>query len=250
MKIRVLTTEGNIQSAGKLGFPTYTKHDDIMDDIANDEISFMVRWGHSGGDDSSRVLNPSEAIADNCNKLLAIQTLAGTVDVPAIYTSRVPRGVKAVVRPLEHSQGSDFSIKEGPYVIPSGHYASKLVTTEKEYRVWFCGSQMFCAKRVPMDTSENREELNPCRSKWGYAWQESVFPVLAKQTQKARKALSLDLGAADVLWHEEDRKYYFLELNTACALDHGRVLSFFKASIPLAINEKYATVNQSNPTRH
>ena len=61
--------------------------------------------------------------------------------------------------------------------------------------------------------------------------------------------LGLDIGAVDVLWEQEARKYYFLEANTACSLDHKRVLDFFKRYIPLAINDKYQShslVNRSH----
>lgn len=244
MKVRVLTTEGNIQSAGKLGFPTYTRVEDITDDLATDEVGVMVRWGHSGGNDHELVLNPAAAISDNCDKLSSKQALAGAVDAPAIYTSRVPRGITAVLRPLEHSQGSGFQLVAGPCAVPAGSYASKFIKTEKEYRVWFCGSHVFCARRVPME-GQGQAADEPCRSKWGYAWQDDVFPILGRKTQLARETLGLDLGAADVLWHEEERKYYFLELNTACSLDHRKVLEFFKRSIPLAIQRKYSTIGVS-----
>lgn len=238
--LRVLTTQGNTQSAHKLGYPLYTDSSQILSDMRNSDV--MIRWGHSGGQDYSMVLNNAESIAENCNKLVSKQTLAGAVQTPAIYTSRIPRGVKAVMRPLEHSQGSDFELVDGPYTIPGGHYASKFISTPKEFRVWFSGRYMLAGKRDPI-TAQGQAITDPCRSKWGYLFQESVFPVLGAKTQLARQALGLDFGAADVLWSEEDRTYYFLELNTAPSLDHRKVLDFFKLYIPRTAAEKYASTS-------
>lgn len=238
MKIRILTNPSNVQSAGKLGYPTYTRNDDILDDLGDHDYDIMVRWGHGSGYDHSRIFNTAKSIKGNRNKLIAREAISRVVNVPEIYTHSVPDGIKAVVRTLEHSRGENFEVVTGPVDVLDGHYASKFIAVSTEYRVWFAGQHMLCASRVPMESlGQTADDL--CRSKWGYDFHDVLPEELGKQVQLGRRCLNLDIGAADVLWNPEEGKYYFLEYNSGCSIDNGEILSFFKRHIQDMAIEKY-----------
>jgi hypothetical protein len=178
----------------------------------------------------------------NCNKEAAHEKLSRAVTTPQRYYGNVPENTLAVIRPVEHSGGSGFTVVPGPKPVPSGHYAMKYIKTDKEYRVWYALGKMLVARRVPMRGTAQGDEQYPCRSEWGYTYRESgSLPVLEQQTDRAFQRMDLDFGAADVLWDETNRKWYFLELNTAPSLDHAPVLSLFTNVLSREVTECLST---------
>jgi len=136
---------------------------------------------------------------------------------------------KWVVRPNNHAEGSDFELLDAPFTVASGKHATKFIEDTREYRVWFIRDKYLVAKRVPR-SSEGQTQADPCRSKWGYAFCEGVFEM-----DKARMAIPLDFGAADVLWKDTEGvvpgQWYFLEFNSAPSLDHDKVLNHFQTRL-------------------
>lgn len=245
MKLYMYCYDGSDSSAKKLGFPYGGHPPGYLEEHRNEVI---VRWGNSrqigsriGLEDYPFVLNPRTSIYHNCDKLAATSKLAEVVGTPRLYRHRIPPGVTAVVRPIEHEQGVGFTIVKGPYDIPSGHYATEFIKTDMECRVWFCGTKAMVGKREKsLDHSEH-----PCRSGWGYEFRTSgrtgraiVFdPIMIGETLRAAKKIGLDCGAADVLY--KTGECFFLELNSAPAIDHWRITSFFQTNLPLCAQEKY-----------
>lgn len=241
MSVVVITCGNEIESAERLGFKTTHVGGER---VGKYEKNIVVRWGNSTqaySNDGTKhaeytnVLNPAEAIRKNCNKFQALKSLAMVVFVPAIYEKKVPAGVLAVVRPIEHAAGNGFKVVEGPYDIPRGAYGTRFLQTPTEYRVWFCGDQTMCGRRVKMQINEDQQY--PCRSNWGYEFSGGVSADLHRQTLLAAKTIGLDVGAADLLYYKG--KYYFLELNSAPSVDHRVVRGFFQASLDRLFRHRF-----------
>lgn len=244
MKIKVLTINSELDSVTKLGWPTKTFHGDYAEDF---DDTIMIRWGNSrtihnrdgkSGVDFKHVLNGANKIRTNCEKSKSKKLMSRVVNIPTLWEKRVPADVLAVVRPLEHSAGSGFSVKKGPFTLESGTYATRYLDVTKEggeYRVWFCGNQTMCGRRYKMEC--NTEEQFPCRSLWGYEFCGGISKDLHNQTLLAAKQIGLDFGAADVLFYKG--QWYFLELNTAPSLDHRIVREFYQTSLKILIDKKF-----------
>ena len=247
MAVKVLTCNSEYESALRLGYPTKTWFGDYANKFDDDII---IRWGNSsfllGPDkvkeaDFKQVINPAKAIKLNCQKHKATKQLAMVVNVPTLYKKSVPAGVLAVVRPIEHSAGAGFSVKEGPFKIESGTYGTRFLKTDAEYRVWFCGNRTMCGRRVKMKINEDQQY--PCRSNWGYEFSDGIAPELHYQTLMAAKKIGLEAGAADVLFYK--RKYYFLELNSAASVDHRIVREFFQRALEELVKDKFSKKSEA-----
>lgn len=241
--IKILTIGSELKSAQKLGFDT-SKH--FAGYVKNYDA--VIRWGNStlfyNNEKETRlgefknVINPSAAIALNCQKNQALAKLSTVVPTPDLYKENVPDGVEVVYRPWDHSHGRGFSTKKGPLAIDWGYYATQFIKTENEFRVWFVGNQTFCAKRVALN--DNDTKAYPCRSNWGYSYCDYVPTILHEHTLNAAKVIGLECGAADVLFYK--RKYYFLELNSAPTIDTNKLKTFFQNGINQLVKEKFPTL--------
>ena len=226
MTISVVTCMSEIASAKRLGFPSYTK-------LKQDPRHTVIRWGNSSkldhGGDYASVVNNRNAISLNVNKLEALRKIATATEIPAVFVDRANFDGKVLIRPLEHKGGENFNVIDGPCNIESGYYGTAWINTEIEYRVWFAWDHTLIARRVPFGKTKRDEEY-PCRSNWGYKFREEWDrPGLRIRTLRAKKAIGLDCGAADVL--VKNQKYLFLELNSAPTIDAKEIREFFQAAI-------------------
>lgn len=242
MKIYILTTNSELESAQRLGYETSTVARNYAHHFDN---YVMVRWGNSSwaysrdgkrNIDYKNVINRAKFIKQNVEKHKSIKLLAQVVNVPTIYEKNIPKEVLAVVRPLQHASGSDFSVQKGPFKIQSETYGTRFIKTEDEYRVWFIGENTMCAKRVKMERNGPVGDY-ACRSNWGYKFADNVPIDLHYQTLMAAKKIGLDCGAADVLFHKN--KWYFLELNSAASVDHRKIREFFQKGIETFVKVKF-----------
>lgn len=226
--IVTLTRPENAKSAIKLGYPLYSSASSVPNG------SKVIRWGNGMEADRSGwalVLNKAVTLGLSTDKLAALQALARTVKTPTVVEEgdRTSSG-KWVVRPANHAEGSDFDLRDGPFTVPSGYHASRFITDTREYRVWFVRDKYLVAKRIPR-TSEGQSSTDPCRSKWGYQFVDaSAWDGLKADMAKARLAIPLDFGAADVLY-KDGEGWYFLEFNSAPSLDHDKVLNHFQTHL-------------------
>ena len=246
--IVTLTRSENAKSAIKLGYPLYSAAGSVP---ANAKV---VRWGNGMELDRagwSLVLNKAGVLELSTDKLAALQSLARTVKTPEIKTEgqRITEG-KWVVRPHNHAEGSDFELLDAPFTVDSGCHATRFIPDTREYRVWFVRDKYLVAKRTPR-TSEGQHLNDPCRSKWGYIFQDACFEKLAEEMAKARQAIPLDFGAADVLWTDSFNggggAWLFLEFNSAPSLDHGKVLQHFQTHLASILGPQEAPVVVRQP---
>lgn len=236
MNIHLLTIKSEADSAKRLGFPVYVGYDSLSPHVKPNDI--VIRWGNSYGFEYEfpKVVNKGENILRNCNKFWARQELGKIVDIPKMYSEKVPKGIVTVVRPKEHSGGSEFEIKTGPFTVDYSCYASEFIDTNKELRVWFANGKTFGAIRVPWE--DQKIEKYNCRSKWAYKYTE-ISSELSQQTLKAAEKIGLVTGAADIL--KKDNKYYFLELNSAPTIDTCTIERFFRENLIRYIISKWGT---------
>lgn len=237
--IRILTYSPS-HTVKKLGFNTSTWLEGRIEKYKNDVI---VRWGnashifnrYSQMSEFINVLNPARAVSLNMNKIEAHDVMSKVVRVPRLFRKHTPNFGLFVVRPVVHQGGSGFRVVEAngkAITLSEGQqYATDFLRTNAEYRVWFCGDRTLRAQRSR--TVEQQEagpvDRFPCRSKWGYNFCNGVPNTLHNQTLKAAKAIGLDVGAADVLLH--DNHWYFLELNSAPSTDLPVLNRWMKDSI-------------------
>jgi hypothetical protein len=241
--LRIITYDGEKSTATKFGFSLSRELPKNVEEYDGDVI---IRWGNSlraynkygMGQDYKCCLNSRMAIRENCSKHTATQKLSEVVHTPKLFMSFVPRGITSVVRPIEHIAGVGFSIKDGPFPIEPGQYATEYMglrpnTDDKECRVWFCGNRTLVGKRARSANKAPR----PCRSEWGYEFNHHFHDSLRDDAIIAAKHMNLDMGAADVLWI--GGVAYFLELNSAPAIDHWRVEEWFRKSIIETAKERF-----------
>lgn len=226
----IITNRRTSKSADLLG---YKQIECVCMAPATHRKNPVIRWGATDSCDSDVVtVNSNHSIKMNCNKMQSSLMMATEVRTPMIYRKNIPDGLKVVVRPITHeSMGEDFELVEWSAgdSIEGGHYATEFIETPYEYRIWKFGDEFLAAKRVKTREQAEGEADEDCRSEWGYSFMRPT-DTMKRQTTRAFKAVGLYFGAADVLWHEEDYCYYFLELNSAPSLDHPKVLAFFKAN--------------------
>lgn len=229
--VAILTIPSELESARRLQLPTYTSAPVVR--ARRDGELTWIRWGNSDpGLLGCRVHNSRRAVRENCHKAHALQRLQTVVATPLVYLAgeSVPQGVRVVLRTIEHSGGAGFRVRSGPRAVPPGHYATRWLETSLEHRVWFAWGRTLVARRVPL--KGQRAGRYPCRSEWGYRFLRrpaARLDTLIEQTVKAAAALSLTLGAADVLWVHG--QHVFLELNSAPSVDARPIREFFQAAI-------------------
>lgn len=237
----ILTSDAMRPSAERLASAMNARMVTSACEIPSAHNPTVIRWGTSDlchlPRDFDVVMNPAIKIKENSDKLRSLLKMAVAVTTPTIFRRTIPSGVKAVVRPMEHSRGSDFHLVTGPATVPSGHYAKEFISNTSEYRVWFVGDAYFSGKRAPME-SQGQRATDPCRSLWGYSGFAGATENQVRFVGAAKRALGLDFGAADILWDRDNEEYLMLEINTAPALDHDRVLQFYATQLEALTNER------------
>ena len=244
MTTYVFTRPENRQSAERLGYPLSLGNARGIPAGSN-----VIRWGVSSPEDQrgwGTVLNKSAVLQISIDKVAALQALARVVTTPKLFLEgqTLPAG-KYVVRPYVHAQGSDFQLvtSSGNRRVAEGHHATEFIPDTNEYRVWFVRGEYLVARRVPLEAQGNTP-TDPCRSTWGYEAVQTCFPKLKAEMDKARMAIPLDFGAADVLWKEDydanGGRWVFLEINSAPSLDTPRVLRHFQTHLQAIVGPPVA----------
>lgn len=240
MKIMVLTTGSEEKSARRLGFETAT----YWPFGKNPNEYIVIRAGNgyerapikdlifAETNDFDRVINTQDSIILNVNKPKALKVLASVVNTPKVYNGIVPKGKYAVVRPKSHAGGAGFQLIKGPYAIPDGHYATEFVRTEKEIRIFCCGSKTITCSRE----KGKKTDSDICRSNWKYVRFRRSQKHLHKAALKASKALNLPICAFDILI--KGRKHYFLEGNS-CPTFENKATLFYKKNIPILVKKMF-----------
>lgn len=239
--IKVFTISSEEQSARKLGFETFTHVEGYTED---QDKNICIRWGNSGRTyskdgsvkDFKNVLNKAESIRTNCVKDKALALLSKVVSVPTLFRAGdlVTKGCDIIYRPIEHTAGNNFRlIKGGNFRIESGMYGKEYIENNKEWRVFFAGNQVMGCLRY-----KHKESLDSiCKSLWSYDFLR-MPESLKEECHKAKEVLNLDFGCWDII--EKNKKYFWLEGNTACTIDHSAILKFFKSGLERIMKERFS----------
>ena len=222
-KLAVLTVKSELPSAKLLGFDTFLEPEDIPENV----YTTILRWGYGEPEEVyTSVLNAGPAIALNVRKYSATIKLSEVVKTPKVFIKSVPAG-RYVQRPFRHSKGVGFKLITGPIGLPTGHYASEVLTSDTEFRVWFSPKRCLAGLRVPITDEQSTENESPvpCRAEWGYSFRGTP-KELSDVVCRARDHIGLDYGAADIVMMAGVP--YFLELNSAPSIDCPRLIKFFK----------------------
>ncbi len=267
--ILVLTCDSELPSAQKLGFPTKSHNQLIWNAKVEDfDKTLVIRWG-SGVDFSSRIvsppiinltsvpkfqppkkfdvkhcINPSKAIQINCVKSVALRKMSRFVGTPKMKIYRVTNKQLYVHRPHQHTGGQNFSVQRGPFKVTRGWYATQFLNVEREFRVWFCNGETLVAERITYNKDKQKEKYQ-CRSTWCYRHFHRPNKPLHAMVLNAAKAVGLESGCADILFHK--KKYYFTELNSAPSLDMPLLVDFFKKNLTNMVKERYPGLLKEKP---
>jgi predicted ATP-grasp superfamily ATP-dependent carboligase len=244
MGLKLFTISSELESARRLGLPTFTGEIPEYLDFYKGDI--CIRWGNSRSVFNKRdekkefphVLQTSKAIRANCDKYASKKKLeeAG-ISVPKTYIGTIPSGIKCVVRPFEHSSGKEFSIKTGPCEIGSEEYGSEYLRSKKEVRIWFVGRSTLMARRCPLKGTEEKDQI--CRSNWGYdfCYGDKVPKDIFDSIMKGAEKLNLKFGAVDAIL--QNGVAHILEYNTACSIDLVRLERFFKKGLMKLLRDEF-----------
>lgn len=204
--------------------------------------SIVVNWGYSEQPimphtPPDTVLNPFDSVARVVDKIGALDSMSRTSNInvpPFLRSGRLPDdGSLWVIRPAVHSEGSDFNTSRGGSTLRAGEHATKYIRGN-EWRIWFTSYggafRAMTAKRVPM-TTQGQRASDLCRSSWGYSFADNPFPQQLEMAKRAVAHFGLNYGAIDMIWNDEEGKWFILEMNSAPSLDHDRVFTFIRHGI-------------------
>ncbi len=252
---QVVYLNATATSARRIGYPCVRETRDRNAVTVNWGVSMAERFPTQNGADRGFILNPPESVKAVVNKYAALVAMkAAGISVPELIApgGRIPsNGHQYVVRYAEHSEGSDFSLVEGPVTLTSGQHATRFIPDTREYRVWFTrrldgtGHSYLTSRRVPR-TAEGQHASDPCRSSWGYEARDN-FPGAIELVKQAANEFRLNYGAVDMLWSDDDHKWYVLEVNSAPSLDTPRVLDFIKGFIVNEVTRLERILQQTTP---
>lgn len=250
--IVLLTCESELESARKMGFESYSnlgskRTEDFKSSIVIN-WGFGSNWLNRKGEraDFPNTLNDWRGIELNVNKPEALKRISKVVNTPKMWVGgqKIPRNQLVVVRPNSHSEGKDFSVKRGPFVLPFGYYARKYINAKLEYRIFYANvgkhGKFMMWKRVT-DNKKLLKEKYKCRSQYGFEYIEKIPNKLKIATKEAFDKSNLLFGAADVLY--KGGKYYFLEKNTAPTISDTWTKSFFRDNLIKMCQKKFKKFN-------
>lgn len=211
----------------------------------------VINWGSSqplpAEAAKSSIINSPRCVALVTNKLTFFQTCAqnGSPRVPEWTTDRavvrewLRAGAKVVARTvLNGHSGAGIVILEGEGVdIPAAPLYTKYVPKKEEWRIHVMrqGDELVIIdqqRKIRDPKHEGVPDWNVRSHDNGFIFAREVDPpnpdVLA-QALAALEVTGLDFGAVDVLWNNQQRAAFVLEINTAPGLTGQTVESYANA---------------------
>lgn len=190
----------------------------------------------------ARVANQPEAVKKASNKLTAFQKMKeNNVSIPDFYTDQkeIPHGVFPVMARtvLNGHSGRGIVICDGPADLVPAPLYTRYVKKQDEYRI-------HCFRKPGQETSiisiqrkAKRHGAENVDFKIRNLANGFVFvrdgvnppPAVMEEAKKALEALGLAFGAVDVIWNQQARKAYVLEINTAPGLEGQTVEDYANA---------------------
>lgn len=209
----------------------------------------VINWGsHTVSDEvlKSRILNSTEAIRNNANKLDFFKLVSESTDAPRIpkwttdpkEASTWVANEKTVVarKLLNGSSGAGiyFMSFDKPNSFVQAPLYTEYVKKKDEFRVHFVNNEIIDYQRKAL-----RQGVNPQSVDWrirnllsGFVFVRNEVTLPEDVTVQAHKAINcsgLDFGAIDLIYNEKESKAYVLEINTAPGLQGETVTTYAEA---------------------
>lgn len=197
-------------------------------------LDVLINWGASAikrAIVAGKVLNIPEAVSRASDKLRTFQALAeAEVCKPVCTTDRataedwIKEGVAAVCRTkLNGHSGDGIIIAETVDQLVDAPLYTRYIKKKEEYRIHvFQGDAFFIQRKArKVDVPDDQVNWKVRNLAGGFIFANKDVEVAEEAKQEAIKAvaaLGLDFGAVDVIFGT-DKKYYVLEVNTACGLE-------------------------------
>jgi len=194
----------------------------------------VINWGCSAIRrelHNINILNHPDAVAIAANKLKAFVAMDDPVDVPPFTTKReeaiqwLKEGCAVVVREtLTGHSGEGIIILDKPDAeVPVAPLYTKYIPKKLEYRIHVHKNNAFFVQR-----KARNKEVPDGKVNWqvrnhvnGFIFAH-VDVEVAEEAKYAAimavKSIGLDFGAVDTIQGVKDKKWYVLEVNTACGL--------------------------------
>jgi glutathione synthase/RimK-type ligase-like ATP-grasp enzyme len=208
--------------------------------------TIVINWGK--GIPFPKVINDYKAVGQAINKHVAFKTLRESgVSVPAFTTSRqeatlwlesgrvVGRGT------LTGHEGAGITIHSKGDTLPHVPLYVKYIPKKKEFRIHVIGNKIVDRQQKVLKTGTQPHSWEVRNTANGFIFQRQGINVPADvdtQALAAVKALSLDVGAVDVIWNESQGKAYVLEVNTAPGLE-GTSLEIYSKALRQLIKDRF-----------
>lgn len=211
----------------------------------------VVNWGSSSGPNNYDMLNPPYYVGRMGNKLVAFSVFSTTQNgprIPKITASRdealtwfeEPHKIKHVVARTVltgHSgQGIVIVDKEHSSDLPEAPLYVEFVPKDAEYRIHVFNNEVIDVQRKVRDPS--REPTNwkvrshhngfiyTRNTSSGQPHKEIVQPDVIEQAKRAMAVSGLTFGGIDVIWNENRKQAYVLEINTAPGLEGETIVVY------------------------
>lgn len=208
---------------------------------------FIINWGCSKiphkvlGD--AIVVNDPESIVNATNKLKAFETMHRYgVLTPEFTTNKaiaqawLDVGKTVVERhKLSGHSGEGIKIKGKGDVLETCKLYVKYVPKKSEWRIHIVMGKVVAVQRKARRRDVPDEQIDWKVRNHGngfiFARNEGAKPPaqVIQQAEAAVAALSLDMGAVDVIYNKKNELAYVLEVNTACGLEGETVNDYARA---------------------
>ena len=200
---------------------------------------YVLRWRHTAPlMFMHKAINTVEAIRAASDKLRALELMAeaGVRVVPFSTRAQelIENGARKILgRNRYHTQGRDIILIDATEdnLIPTKNHYTTFLEGGREYRYHMFRDKVLLAS-VKMTREGTYTNGDVIRNHQNGRWRQvscSPKPWLEKQAAAAMKALSLDFGAVDMIFHEH--KTYVLEANTAPGLTNMKRVDAYASAI-------------------
>ena len=206
----------------------------------------IINWGASSLPQEilkCKVLNKPESVEIASNKLKTFYKLSENpeINIPEftndieIAKTWINDGQKCVIRGvLNGHSGQGITIVDDSADLIHAPLYTKYINKKYEYRVHIVNGEVIDLQRKARSREVPDEQVNWQIRNHGNGFifmREGVeLPNHAKEMCiKACNTIGLDFCAIDLIWNENEDKYYILEVNTACGLEGTTLLSYTQA---------------------
>jgi len=184
------------------------------------------------------VLNHPNEVECNSNKYMFFQLMKGHCRIPEFTTDMVvaaqwiANGYMVVERhQLRGSGGKGIRIVKHEESLKEAPLYTRYQNKKDEYRIHLSDSVIFDMQRKGLKDGIENPNWRVRNHKNGFIYMREGLKVPKDVKEQAILCFyrtGLDFGAVDVIWNEEEKKAYVLEINTAPGLEGTTIDNYSK----------------------